>query len=90
MHGLGIYWIFFLLLIAMTVWMFWQQSRQQRNRRQVQNAVAAGDRIVTVGGMIGTVEDVSDTEVTLRIAEGVDIRVLKSAVGGKYLGDKPR
>ncbi|MCY0880204.1 MAG: preprotein translocase subunit YajC [Firmicutes bacterium] len=82
--GTSIYWIFFLLLIAMTVWMFWQQSRQQRARREVQNSVAKGDRVVTVGGVIGTVEEVDGNELTLRIADGVKIRVLKSAIGGKY------
>lgn len=90
MHGLSIYWVFFLLLIAMTVWMFWQQSRQQRNRRQVQNSVALGDRVVTIGGMIGTVEDVSDNELTLRVADGVNIKVVKSSIGGKYSGGLPR
>lgn len=83
-HGTSIYWIFFVLLIAMTGWMFWQQSRQQRARRQVQNSVSTGDKVVTMGGMIGTVEDVRDTELTLKIADGVKIRVLKSAIGGKY------
>ncbi|MCY0897948.1 MAG: preprotein translocase subunit YajC [Firmicutes bacterium] len=82
--GTSIYWLFFLLLIAMTVWMFWQQSRQQRARREVQNSVAKGDRVVTVGGVIGTVEEVDNNELTLRIADGVKIRVLKSAIGGKY------
>ena len=83
-HGTSIYWIFFVLLIAMTGWMFWQQSRQQRVRRQIQNSVSAGDKVVTMGGMIGTVEDVRETELTLKIADGVKIRVLKSAIGGKY------
>ncbi len=83
-HGTSIYWIFFVLLIAMTGWMFWQQSRQQRARRQIQNSVSTGDKVVTMGGMIGTVEDVRETELTLKIADGVKIRVLKSAIGGKY------
>lgn len=82
--GASIYWIFFLLLIVMTVWMFWQQSRQQKNRRQLQNSISKGDRVVTQGGIIGTVDDVRDNEVTLRIADGVKIKVLKSAVNGKH------
>lgn len=68
----------------MTVWMFWQQSRQQKNRRQVQSTVSRGDKVVTVGGMIATVEEVSDKELTLKIADGVKVRVLRSSIGGKY------
>ncbi len=84
MKGASIYWIFFLLLIAMTVWMFWQQSRQQRNRRQLQQAIQTGDRVLTAGGVIGTIEDIKDNELTLRVADGVKIRVVRSAINGKY------
>ena len=83
-HGMSIYYIFFALIIAMTVWMYWQQSRQQKNRRQLQNSISSGDRVVTMGGVIGTVDSVKDNELTLKIAEGVKIRVLRSAVNGKY------
>lgn len=84
MKGLSIYWVFFLLLIGMTVWMIWQQSRQQRNRRQVQAGIKTGDRVLTVGGMIGTVEAMKDNELTLRVADGVKVHVVRSAVSGKY------
>lgn len=84
MHGTSVYWIFFVLLIAMTGWMFWQQSRQQKNRRQLQGSVTRGERVVTVGGIIGTVDEVGADELTLTIADGVQIHVLKKAVGGKY------
>ncbi len=68
----------------MTVWMFWQQSRQQRNRRQLQQAIQTGDRVLTAGGVIGTIEDIKDNELTLRVADGVKIRVVRSAINGKY------
>ncbi|WP_338055115.1 preprotein translocase subunit YajC [Sulfobacillus harzensis] len=83
-HGTSVYWIFFVLLIAMTGWMFWQQSRQQKNRRQLQQSISRGDEVVTVGGIIGTVEAVTDEEVTLRLGSDVQIRVLRKAIGGKY------
>ncbi len=83
-HGTSVYWIFFILLIAMTAWMFWQQSRQQKNRRQLQSNIARGDEVVTVGGIIGTVEAISDDEVTLSVGNDVRIRVLRKAIGGKH------
>lgn len=83
-HGTSVYWIFFALLIAMTAWMFWQQSRQQKNRRQLQSHIARGDEVVTVGGIIGTVEAISDDEVTLSLGNDVRIRVLRRAIGGKH------
>ncbi|MCY0909877.1 MAG: preprotein translocase subunit YajC [Sulfobacillus thermotolerans] len=83
-HGTSIYWIFFVLLIAMTAWMFFQQSKNQKSRRQLQSTVSRGDEVVTVGGIIGTVEEVSGDEITLRLGDGIQIRVLKKAIGGKY------
>ncbi|WP_338012014.1 preprotein translocase subunit YajC [Sulfobacillus thermosulfidooxidans] len=84
-HGTStLYWIFFAVLIGMTVWMFMQQSRTQKNRQQLQNSLQKGDRVVTVGGVIGTVMQVDDRRVVLQIADGVRIDVLKTAIGGKY------
>ncbi|MCL4494113.1 MAG: preprotein translocase subunit YajC [Firmicutes bacterium] len=78
------YWIFFAVLIGMTIWMFTQQSRNQKNRQQLQKSLQKGDRVVTVGGVIGTVVQVDDKRVVLQVADNVRIDVLKTAVGGKY------
>ena len=44
--------------------------------------VQKGDKVVTLGGIIGTIHKVvSDSEISLEIAEGVNIRVLKASVG---------
>lgn len=80
----SLYWIFFLVLIGMTVWMWYQQSRQQKGRRQLQQSLSPGDRVVTVGGLIGTVDQVKDTQVVLKLSDNVKVRVLKSAIGSKY------
>ncbi len=61
-----------------------QQSRNQKNRQQLQKSLQKGDRVVTVGGVIGTVVQVDDKRIVLQIADNVRIDVLKTAVGGKY------
>ena len=68
----------------MTIWMFMQQSRNQKNRQQLQKSLQKGDRVVTVGGVIGTVVQVDDKRIVLQIADNVRIDVLKTAVCGKY------
>ena len=42
--------------------------------------LAAGDEVATSGGMLGRVNDINDNIVTLEIADGVRIKVQKSAV----------
>ncbi len=80
----GSYLIFLLLIVAMIVWMFTQQSRQQRQKRQMQASLNVGDRVVTVGGIVGTIRAVEDRGFQLEVADGVILSVTKSAVGGRY------
>jgi preprotein translocase subunit YajC len=68
----------------MTVWMFMQQSRNQKNRAKLQNGLQKGDRVVTVGGIIGTIVAVDDKKLTLQINDDVRVNVLKTGIGGKY------
>jgi preprotein translocase subunit YajC len=68
----------------MTVWMFMQQSRNQKNRQKLQSSLQKGDQVVTVGGVIGTVVQVDDKVLVLKISDDVRIKVLKTGIGGKY------
>jgi preprotein translocase subunit YajC len=43
--------------------------------------VAKGDEVVTNGGILGKVLDVSDSFLTVNIAEGVDVKVQRGAIG---------
>jgi preprotein translocase subunit YajC len=59
--------------------------RPQKKRRQeldrIMGSLAAGDEIVTVSGIYGTVTEVEDGEtLLLEVAEDVDIRIAKAAV----------
>jgi preprotein translocase subunit YajC len=62
-----------------------QQKRQrkvQQDREAMLGALKTGDKVVTSGGIYGTIVAVRDDTVTLRIAEKVNIEVLRSAVAG--------
>ena len=44
-------------------------------------AIRRGDRVVTSGGLMGTISKVvNDTEVMLEVAEGVKVRVLRGSI----------
>ncbi len=64
--------------------MFMQQSRNQKNRQKLQSSLQKGDQVVTVGGVIGTVVQVEDKVLVLKISDDVRIKVLKTGIGGKY------
>ena len=66
--------VFYFLLIR-------PQQKKQREHRQMLDALRRGDRVVTGGGIIGTVTQVvGPDEVQLEIAQGVRVRVRRSTL----------
>jgi preprotein translocase subunit YajC len=68
----------------MTIWMFMQQSRQQKKRQKLQSDIQVGEEVYTVGGMIGTVVAMDTNKLTIKLADNVEVLVLRSAIAGKY------
>lgn len=75
---------FLLILMAMFAVFYFVMIRPQRKKQQELNKMVAalkkGDRIMTNGGIFGTVAGLKDTIVVLKVAENVKIEVTKSAV----------
>jgi preprotein translocase subunit YajC len=65
------------------------QQKQLKEHRELLSGLKKGDDVVTQGGMFGKIHAVTDKLVTLEIANGVRVRVLKSSVQGRSnLGDE--
>lgn len=74
-----------LLLPAGILLVFWflmirPQMKQAKERQKMIDAVQKGDEVVTAGGILGKVGDLSEQYLTLEIANKVEIQVLKSSV----------
>ena len=66
--------VFYFLLIR-------PQQQKQKETRQMIAALKRGDRVVTGGGIIGTVARVDNPEeVTVDIADNVRVRVVRSTI----------
>jgi preprotein translocase subunit YajC len=66
--------VFYFLLIR-------PQQKRAKDHKIMLSALRRGDRVVTGGGIIGTVAKViGDDEVTVDIAEGTRVRVLRSTI----------
>ena len=59
------------------------QQKQAREHRDLLSALKKGDDVVTQGRMFGKIHAVTDKIVTLEIANGVRVRVLKTSIQGK-------
>jgi preprotein translocase subunit YajC len=58
------------------------QKKEQKRRDTLLSGLKKGDRIVTIGGLYGTIVGFSDKTVSLKIADKVEITVLRTAVSG--------
>jgi preprotein translocase subunit YajC len=65
--------VFYLLLIV-------PQQKRAKKRKAMLEALKKGDKVSTSGGMIGTITNLSPDVVTLQVAEGVRIKVLRSGI----------
>lgn len=67
--------VFYVLLIR-------PQQKRQRELQETISQLKAGDRIVTTGGIIGTITNVRDTSFLIRSAEKSILEISRSAVAG--------
>jgi preprotein translocase subunit YajC len=57
-----------------------QQKKMKEHKKMIEE-VKKGDRIVTSGGIYGVVEGVAPNTLTVKIAEGVKVKITRSSVG---------
>jgi preprotein translocase subunit YajC len=74
-----IVYFFFLVVIFYFVLIRPQQKRQKKHN-QMMEALKVNDEIVTAGGIFGTVTRIKDNSIWLKVADKVEIEVLKSSV----------
>ena len=67
--------IFYFLLIA-------PMRKRQKQQDQMIAGLKPGDRVLTAGGIYGTIVGIKDDRLTLRIADQVKVDVSKSSVSG--------
>jgi preprotein translocase subunit YajC len=65
--------IFYVMLIL-------PQQRQRKKMQQMLSALKAGDKVVTNGGIYGTIAGLDGDTVILKIADQVKIRIARSAI----------
>jgi preprotein translocase subunit YajC len=78
-------------LLFLFYFVLWRPMRKQdQERKALLTSLKKNDEIITTSGIYGTVVDVSDTEdkMTVKVADNVKIRVLKSGVARNLSNEK--
>jgi preprotein translocase subunit YajC len=64
-----------LILVFFFYFMWSSQRRERRKRQELMASLSKNDRVVTVGGVIGTVVELKDQEVVLKVDESSNTRM---------------
>lgn len=80
--------IYFAVFIVMIVFLFYLPSRKQKKeRQQLMASIKPKAKVVTIGGMLGTIVKIKEDTIVIKVANNVEIEMLKSAIksaeGGK-------
>jgi len=72
---------FVLIFIIMYFLILRPQRQTAKRREEMLKAIRRGDTVITNGGIVGKVTKVlDDSEVELQIAEGVEVRAMRSLI----------
>ena len=74
--------IYFVVLAAVFYFLFIRpQAQRQRAQQSLLESLSVGDRVVTAGGLYGTIQALAGDIVRLEIADGVVVDVARGAIG---------
>jgi len=72
--------VFYFIVIA-------PANKQRKKTQEMLGSLKKGDRVVTSGGIYGTIQGVEAEVVYLKIAENVKVKVSRSAITGVLTGE---
>lgn len=81
-----------LLLIFVVMWFFMirPQRKQQKELQKFRDGLQKGDKVVTVGGIYGTVAELKENKVLIQIDSNVKILVDKNSLVKDYSETQPK
>lgn len=69
-----------------------QQQRHKKHQEMIKN-LNVDDKVITLGGMYGTIVKIKDNSLVIRVADNVRVEFLKTAISqvvGKEQGEKSK
>lgn len=83
----------FLLIVIAFAFLYFVLIRPQKKRQveaqRLLSSLAVDDEVVTSGGIYGTITELGDDDVQVRIAPQVEVRIARRAIGAILPKDEP-
>ena len=80
--GIALFLPLILIMVIFYFLMILPAQRRQKKVTEMLKALKTGDKVITNGGIYGTVVGLEDEAVQLRVAEQVKMKVARSAIAG--------
>ena len=79
----GSFWIMIIAMIAVMYFFMWRpESKRRKQMENFRKGLKKGDKIITAGGIYGTVKEVHDTYLLIEVDSNVTLRIDKNMVAG--------
>lgn len=78
--GLSFWIMIALIFVVMWLFMIRPQRKQQKELEKFRNELKKGDKVVTAGGIYGTVAEIQDRTVLIKVDGEVKLRVDKTSI----------
>ncbi|MBQ0077436.1 MAG: preprotein translocase subunit YajC [Bacteroidales bacterium] len=78
--GLSFWIMIILLFLIMYLFMIRPQRKQQKELEKFRNELQKGDKVITAGGIYGTVAEIEERTILLRVDGDVKLRVDKASI----------
>ena len=76
--------IFLLLLFAIFYFLIIRpQRRRQREHQELMTSLKRGDKVITIGGIYGQIESVTEDNLVLKVESGAVIKMHKGSIACK-------
>lgn len=78
--GMGFWIMMILIFVVMWLFMIRPQRKQQKETEKFRNELQKGDKVVTAGGIYGTIAEIEERTVLIKVDGDVKLRVEKSSL----------
>ncbi len=77
------FWIMIIAMIAIMYFFMWRpESKRRKQMENFRNNLKKGDKIITAGGIYGTVKEIHPTSLLIEVDSNVTLRIDKNMVAG--------
>jgi preprotein translocase subunit YajC len=79
-----------LAMVALFWWSGRTRRKQESKRREMLSCLKKGDKVTTIGGIVGTLMEVREDEVVLKIDENSNTRIHMARWAVRGVGEEAR